>query len=174
MGKPQRRSDAKAKAVSKPTAKPVSTVVSRHLVKSANNPSRPAPSPDKSRPGKPWPNTDPEVDALVNEVIGRVADKWTMLILEVLADHGELRFTRIGKLVPGISQKMLTQSLRQMERDGLIVRTVHPVIPPKVEYRLTDLGIGLGTAFCGVWLWAEQNLNRIQEARARFDGQNER
>ena len=109
-----------------------------------------------------------------NEVIGRVADKWTMLILEVLADHGELRFTRIGKLVPGISQKMLTQSLRQMERDGLIVRTVHPVIPPKVEYRLTDLGIGLGAAFCGVWLWAEQNLNRIRESRARFDGRNER
>ena len=121
-------------------------------------------------PAKPWPDSDPAVDALVTEVIGRVADKWTMLILEVLADHGELRFTRVGKLVPGISQKMLTQTLRQMERDGLVTRTVHPVIPPRVEYRLTDLGLSLGAAFCGVWQWAEHNLARIEDARATFDG----
>ncbi|MGK6357145.1 winged helix-turn-helix transcriptional regulator [Sphingomonas sp. DT-207] len=118
---------------------------------------------------KPWPDSDPAVDALVTEVIGRVADKWTMLILEVLADHGELRFTRIGKLVPGISQKMLTQTLRQMERDGLVVRTVHPVIPPRVEYRLTELGFSLGAAFCSVWLWAEASLEQIEAARRSFD-----
>jgi DNA-binding HxlR family transcriptional regulator len=112
---------------------------------------------------------DPRVEALVNEVIGRVADKWTMLILEVLAEHGEQRFTRVGELVGGISQKMLTQTLRAMERDGLIVRTVHPVIPPKVEYRLTDLGATLAEAFCGVWLWAEKNVERIEAARAAFD-----
>lgn len=112
---------------------------------------------------------DPRVEALVNEVIGRVADKWTMLILEVLAEHGETRFTRVGELVGGISQKMLTQTLRQMERDGLVVRTVHPVIPPKVEYRLTDLGFTLAEAFCGVWTWAETNINRIEAARAAFD-----
>ncbi|GLK47345.1 ArsR family transcriptional regulator [Brevundimonas intermedia] len=113
---------------------------------------------------------DPRVEALVNEVIGRVADKWTMLILEVLAEHGETRFTRVGELVGGISQKMLTQTLRQMERDGLVVRTVHPVIPPKVEYRLTDLGFTLAEAFCGVWTWAETNIDRIEAARAEFDG----
>lgn len=112
---------------------------------------------------------DPRVEALVNEVIGRVADKWTMLILEVLAEHGELRFTRVGELVGGISQKMLTQTLRLMERDGLVVRTVHPVIPPKVEYRLTDLGVTLAQAFCGVWTWAEANIERIEAARAQFD-----
>lgn len=112
---------------------------------------------------------DPRVEALVNEVIGRVADKWTMLILEVLAEHGELRFTRVGELVGGISQKMLTQTLRLMERDGLVVRTVHPVIPPKVEYRLTDLGLTLAQAFCGVWTWAEANIERIEAARAEFD-----
>lgn len=112
---------------------------------------------------------DPRVEALVNEVIGRVADKWTMLILEVLAEHGEQRFTRVGDLVGGISQKMLTQTLRQMERDGLVVRTVHPVIPPKVEYRLTDLGFTLAEAFCGVWTWAETNIDRIETARAAFD-----
>lgn len=113
---------------------------------------------------------DPRVEALVNDVIGRVADKWTMLILEVLAQHGETRFTRVGELVGGISQKMLTQTLRQMERDGLVIRTVHPVIPPKVEYRLTDLGFTLAEAFCGVWMWAEKNIDRIEAARAAFDG----
>jgi DNA-binding HxlR family transcriptional regulator len=112
---------------------------------------------------------DPRVEALVNEVIARVADKWTMIILDVLAEHGELRFTQLSKLVPGISQKMLTQTLREMEREGLVVRTVHPVVPPKVEYRLTDLGLGLGAAFCGVWIWAQQNLERIEQARAAFD-----
>jgi DNA-binding HxlR family transcriptional regulator len=112
---------------------------------------------------------DPRVEALVNEVIGRVADKWTMLILEVLTEHGEQRFGRIGDLIGGISQKMLTQTLRQMERDGLVIRTVHPVIPPKVEYRLTDLGLTLAEAFCGVWTWAEKNLERIEAARSAFD-----
>lgn len=112
---------------------------------------------------------DPRVEALVNDVIGRVADKWTMLVLEVLAEHGEQRFSRVGDLVGGISQKMLTQTLRQMERDGLVVRTVHPVIPPKVEYRLTDLGLTLAEAFCGVWTWAEANIERIEASRAAFD-----
>ena len=112
---------------------------------------------------------DPRVEALVNEVIGRVADKWTMILIEVLIEHGELRFTRLGELAGGISQKMLTQTLRQMERDGLVVRTVHPVIPPRVEYRLTELGLSLGEAFCGVWLWAEKNLRAIEEARVAFD-----
>lgn len=112
---------------------------------------------------------DPRVEALVNDVIARVADKWTMLVLEVLAEHGEQRFTRVGDLVGGISQKMLTQTLRAMERDGLVIRTVHPVIPPKVEYRLTDLGGSLAEAFCGVWTWAEANIDRIETARADFD-----
>ena len=112
---------------------------------------------------------DPRVEALVTEVIGRVADKWTMLILEVLEEKGELRFTRIADHVPGISQKMLTQTLRHMERDGLVIRTVHPVVPPKVEYRLTGLGGSLGEAFCGVWKWAGENLQGVEEARQAFD-----
>ena len=115
------------------------------------------------------PADDPRVEALVNELIGRVADKWTMIVLEVLAEHGELRFTRLAELSGGISQKMLTQTVRQMERDGLLIRTVHPVIPPRVEYRLTDLGMSLGEAFCGVWVWAADNLRRIEGARAAFD-----
>ena len=112
---------------------------------------------------------DPRVEILVNEMIGQVADKWTMIILEVLTQHGELRFSQIGKLAGGISQKMLTQTLRQMERGGLIIRTVHPVVPPKVEYRLTDLGFSLAESFCGVWRWAESNLQRVTIAREAFD-----
>jgi DNA-binding HxlR family transcriptional regulator len=116
-----------------------------------------------------YPETDPKVDALVNEVIGRVADKWTMIVLEALTEHGELRFSRLGDVCGGISQKMLTQTLRQMERDGLLIRTVHAVIPPKVEYRLTELGYSLNESFCGVWLWAEKNLQRVTQAREAFD-----
>ena len=112
---------------------------------------------------------DPKVEALVNDLIGRVADKWTMIILEALSEKGELRFTQLARHVHGISQKMLTQTLRQMERDGMVTRTVHAVIPPRVDYRLSDVGVSLGAAFCGVWIWAEQNLSRVESARQAFD-----
>ena len=117
----------------------------------------------------PPPDIDPRIETLVHDLIGRVADKWTMLILDLLAENGTLRFTQLGKLIGKISQKMLTQTLRQMERDGLVIRTVHPVVPPKVEYKLTELGFSLGAAFCGVWIWAEQNLGAVEGARKSFD-----
>lgn len=126
----------------------------------------PQPLPESAIPAE---YEDPRVAALVNELIGRVADKWTMIILEVLAEHGELRFSRLAELAGGISQKMLTQTVRQMERDGLLIRTIHPVIPPRVDYRLTELGHGLGQAFCGVWTWAAENRERIEAARLAFD-----
>ncbi len=113
-------------------------------------------------------DVDPKVEALVNDLIGRVADKWTMIILEVLDEHGQQRFTQLSKRVTGISQKMLTQTLRQMERDGMVTRTVHAVVPPRVDYELTELGASLGAAFCGVWIWAEENLARVEAARERF------
>ena len=112
---------------------------------------------------------DPELDALVREIIGRIADKWTMLALEALEEHGRLRFTRIGELIGGISQKMLTKTLRQMEADGLVIRTVFPVIPPRVEYELTSRGNSLSYAFCGVWKWAEQHREAILQTRKEFD-----
>jgi DNA-binding HxlR family transcriptional regulator len=108
---------------------------------------------------------DPELEALVREIIGRVADKWTMLVLEALTEHCRLRFTRLGKLIGGVSQKMLTKTVRQMEADGLVSRTVFPVIPPRVEYELTNLGNSLGEAFCGVWIWAEKHRGAIMQAR---------
>ncbi len=112
---------------------------------------------------------DPRIEALVTDLIGRVADKWTMLVLEVLAERGTLRFSRLAEAVGGVSQKMLTQTLRAMERDGLVDRTVYAVVPPKVEYTLTSLGFTLGAAFCGVWVWAGENLSRVEEARSAFD-----
>jgi DNA-binding HxlR family transcriptional regulator len=115
------------------------------------------------------PELDPRVEALVTDVIGRVADKWTMIVLEALTEHPVLRFTELAREVTGISQKMLTQTVRAMERDGLLVRTVHPVIPPNVDYRLTALGHTLSEAFCGVWTWAEANVDRIERARQAFD-----
>ncbi len=113
--------------------------------------------------------SEERVDSLVTELIGRVADKWTMLVIEVLTEQGELRFTRLRDSVPGVSYKMLTQTLRPMEREGLVIRTVHPVIPPKVEYRLTSLGLSLSAAFCGVWMWAEKHMEDVEQARAAFD-----
>ena len=118
--------------------------------------------------------TDPVVERLVNDLIGRVADKWTMIVIEVLSEAEELRFTQLSRKVPGISQKMLTQTLRQMERDGMVTRTVHAVVPPRVDYRLTAVGASLGAAFCGVWLWAEENRETIAEARQQFDLQQSR
>nr|WP_256262835.1 helix-turn-helix domain-containing protein [Pseudomonas gingeri] len=112
---------------------------------------------------------DPRIAALVTELIGRVADKWTMLILEALAETAPMRFTRLSERVTGISQKMLTQTLRAMERDGLLIRTVYPVVPPKVEYSLTTLGLTLGAAFCGVWVWAANNLEEVEKARVDYD-----
>lgn len=113
-------------------------------------------------------SADPKIEALVHNILGKVADKWTMLILEALEERGTLRFTQLAKAVGGISQKMLTQTVRRMEEDGLVKRTVHPVIPPRVDYALTPLGQSLSAAFCGVWIWAETHHAEIQKARHAF------
>ncbi len=106
--------------------------------------------------------------ALAREVVERVADKRTVIVLEVLAEHGVVRFSQLAKLAGGVSQKVLTKALRQMESDGLVRRMARPVIPPHVEYQLTQLGEGLGQAFGGVWEWAEANGDAVKKARAEF------
>ena len=111
---------------------------------------------------------DPAIEALVHDIIGKVADRWTMLLLEALEEHGTMRFTQLGRAVGRISQKMLTQTLRQMKEDGLVRRTVHPVIPPHLDYALTPLGQSLSAAFCGVWIWAEAHHAEILHAREAF------
>jgi DNA-binding HxlR family transcriptional regulator len=98
-----------------------------------------------------------------------VADKWTLLVPEELAQSGTMRFSEIGRAAQGISRKMLMQTLRQMERDGPLTRTVHPVVPPRVDDALTPLGNCPLAAFCGVWLWAQRHLEQVEAARAAFD-----
>jgi DNA-binding HxlR family transcriptional regulator len=112
-----------------------------------------------------------EVDALSTELLGHVADKWTLVVLEELAEQGTLRFTELRRKIPGVSQKMLTQTLRQMERVGLVTRNIHPVIPPKVEYQLTKLGYSLGGAVCQLWRWVAENAAEMEGAKIRFDSQ---
>jgi DNA-binding HxlR family transcriptional regulator len=111
---------------------------------------------------------DAEIEAIVASIIGQVADKWTMITLETLVQQGRCRFSTLSGLIGGISQKMLTQTLRQMEELGLLTRTVYPVVPPHVEYELTELGDSLGAAFCGVWKWAERHREAIASAQAAF------
>ena len=116
-------------------------------------------------------DVDPKVEMLVREMISGFADKWTIVILDTLWDEGTLRFSEIARHVSGISQKMLTQTLRRMERDGLVLRKVYACVPPKVEYSLSPLGLTLGAAFCNVWIWAVENHDAVAAARTDFDGQ---
>src|ERR1041385_83531 len=104
----------------------------------------------------------------VSEVLARVGDKWTILVVNELG-NGPRRFNEIRRALGSISQRMLTLTLRGLERDGLVTRTVFPTIPPKVEYALTPLGRSLLVPVSGIGLWARQNRSAIQEARKRFD-----
>jgi DNA-binding HxlR family transcriptional regulator len=104
----------------------------------------------------------------VSEVLARVGDKWTILVVGELG-QGPRRFNEIRKALGSISQRMLTLTLRGLERDGLVTRTVFPTIPPKVEYELTTLGRSLLVPVSGIGLWARQNRAAIQAARQRFD-----
>jgi DNA-binding HxlR family transcriptional regulator len=119
--------------------------------------------------GYSYPQQPPEVEALVRDIIGKIADKWTLLVLNLLEEKGTLRFGEISRGVSGVSQKMLTKTLRQMECDGLVTRIVHPVIPPRVEYQLTEIGKSLTCAFCGVWMWAEEHHKQVEAAREKFN-----
>jgi DNA-binding HxlR family transcriptional regulator len=109
-----------------------------------------------------------ELESMVRDLLEKVADKWTMLVLEALEEHGRVRFTQLSKALDGVSQKMLTKTLRQMECDGLVKRMVHPVIPPRVEYELTELGLSLGEAFCPLWQWVQAHHAEVRQARAAF------
>lgn len=113
---------------------------------------------------------NPKTEELVRDMLTRIADRWSLLVIEVLGE-GEMRYSRLREKLPGISQKMLTQTLRQLERDGFVARNVYPVSPPRVDYRLTPMGESLGMAVCGLWVWADENLEAIERARAAFDSQ---
>ena len=103
------------------------------------------------------------------QVLGRVADKWTMLVISALAEAEVLRFSQLRRRVQGVTQKMLTQTLRGLERDGLVSRTVYPTVPATVEYRLTPLGTSLASAVSVIKDWAYANIEQIERARERYD-----
>ena len=109
---------------------------------------------------------DPECPSRV--VLDRIGDKWTVLVVVALSDQ-VLRFTELRSRVGGVAPKVLTQTLRALERDGLIIRTVYAEVPPRVEYRLTELGRSLLAPIESVRAWAEANVGAVLDARARAD-----
>jgi DNA-binding HxlR family transcriptional regulator len=110
----------------------------------------------------------PEDCPAVSEVLSRIGDKWSVLVIMRLG-QGPRRFNEIKRMVEGISQRMLTLTLRGLERDGLVTRTVTPSIPPRVDYELTDLGRDLLIPVAGLGEWALRHQTCIQAARAQFD-----
>src|ERR1700735_3621619 len=105
----------------------------------------------------------------VSDVLARIGDKWSVLVVSRLG-NGPLRFNELRRAIGGISQRMLTLTLRGLERDGLITRTVYPTIPPRIDYALTALGRDLLTPVSALGTWAIRNQVKIARARERFDG----
>jgi DNA-binding HxlR family transcriptional regulator len=108
----------------------------------------------------------------VASVLARVGDKWSVFVIMMLGD-GPKRFNELKRMIKGISQRMLTLTLRGLERDGLVTRTVFPTIPPRVDYELTDLGRGLQQPVNALGQWAVDHQEQIESARTRFDERNE-
>jgi DNA-binding HxlR family transcriptional regulator len=118
------------------------------------------------------PNAHLESDCRgVASILARVGDKWSVFVIMLLGD-GPRRFNELKRMVGGISQRMLTLTLRGLERDGLVTRTVFPTIPPRVDYELTDLGRGLQQPVRALGEWAMDHQREIEDARARFDRKN--
>ena len=106
----------------------------------------------------------------ISTLLSRIGDKWTVLVVQTLAE-GPKRFNELRREIPSVSQRMLTLTLRNLERDGLVSRTVTPSIPPRVDYELTELGQSLQKPICGLANWATENVEAIHEAQARFDAE---
>jgi DNA-binding HxlR family transcriptional regulator len=108
----------------------------------------------------------------IRDLLDRLADKWSLLVIELLGT-GSRRFTELHREIDEISQRMLTLTLRHLERDGLVTRTVHPVVPPRVDYVLTDLGRGLLVAIEGLVSWTRAHRQEIADARSGYDARRE-
>jgi DNA-binding HxlR family transcriptional regulator len=109
-----------------------------------------------------------EEAAEVRQLLSRVGDKWSILVIALL-EGGTRRFTELRREIDGISQRMLTLTLRQLERDGLVRRTVYPVVPPKVEYELTELGGTLLLSIQSLFHWTVEHRCEVATARAEYD-----
>ncbi|QIY97526.1 winged helix-turn-helix transcriptional regulator [Streptomyces sp. S1D4-11] len=117
-----------------------------------------------------------EYDAFIrscptNQLLDRISDKWVSLVVSALAqaDEASMRYSDLGRKLAGISPKMLTQTLRSLERDGILVRTVTPSVPVRVDYELTPLGTSLAGLLSAVKDWAELHIEEVNEARERYD-----
>lgn len=112
----------------------------------------------------------PQRDALAREVVTQMAEKWTLWTLAVLAEAAApMRFSRVMEQVEGVSQKSLTKTLRQLERDGLVTRVVFAEVPPRVEYTISPLGVAMLEQVHPLWMWTVQNLDKFEKARRQYD-----
>jgi DNA-binding HxlR family transcriptional regulator len=105
----------------------------------------------------------------MSDVLNRIGDKWSVMVVGMLGRNGTLRFNELKRLINGVSQRMLTLTLRNLERDGLVTRTIYPEVPPRVEYSLTALGKTLQVPIAELWDWSAENHQAIVEARAIYD-----
>lgn len=103
------------------------------------------------------------------QLLGRISDKWVALTIAALHEEGTLRYSELSRRLAGVSQKMLTQTLRSLERDGLVTRTVTPTVPVTVEYALTPLGDSLQGLMLGIKSWAETHMAEVHAAREQYD-----
>lgn len=110
----------------------------------------------------------PEECRALADVLARIGDKWTVQVVGVLSS-GPLRYSQIFKLVEGVSQRMLTLTLKGLERDGMVTRTVYPTNPPRVDYALTERGQTLIVPLSALWAWAKENRTAVEESRRAFD-----
>jgi len=111
---------------------------------------------------------DTREDCQVRQILDRIADKWSLFAIALLEER-TMRFTELKREIDGVSQRMLTVTLRQLERDGLVHRTVHPVVPPRVDYALTPLGATLHRTVQALVVWTEHHQNEIAAAREAYD-----
>ena len=106
----------------------------------------------------------------ISTLLARIGDKWTVLVVQTLGE-GSKRFNELRREIPSVSQRMLTLTLRNLERDGLVKRTVTPTIPPRVDYELTELGQSVQKPICGLAKWALDHVADIHEAQAQYDAE---
>ncbi|MDO4510534.1 MAG: helix-turn-helix domain-containing protein [Bacteroidales bacterium] len=107
----------------------------------------------------------------VRNVIARFGNKWALLVVLVLSEHDKVRFNELGRLIPDVSSRVLSGTLKTLEADGLVSRKIHPVVPPKVEYKLTDTGRSLVPLIIQLTEWAQNNLKKIVKHRKEFEAQ---
>ena len=124
-------------------------------------------TPFQGRPVKKDPGTAETCNAM-GDILNRIGDKWSVMIVGYLT-HKTMRFNELRHAIGGISQRMLTLTLRNLERDGLVTRTIYPEIPPRVEYGLTELGRTLKKPIDSLWAWSEVHGEAVGEARATYD-----